>query len=219
VVCPNWRCMTLSGTPSWASSTAWAWRSCWGANRRRSVETRPPTRLRPLALRQPTARHPGPPSRPRRAPASPDTGPRHPRGRRPAATRRRRRALPCRFSRDEIADMPKPALEFFSTDTVRWAPVAEQPGVSERVLAHDPSTGMLTRVLRWEPGVDTSPIGPTAHAYVEEVLILTGSMHDVTRGETFRAGYYACRPPGMVHGPWVSADGCEMLEVRYAAPD
>src|SRR5215211_2573658 len=28
--------MTLSGTPSWASSTAWAWRSWWGANRRRT---------------------------------------------------------------------------------------------------------------------------------------------------------------------------------------
>src|SRR3954454_5910736 len=27
VRCPSWRWMTLSGTPSWASSIAWAWRS------------------------------------------------------------------------------------------------------------------------------------------------------------------------------------------------
>jgi hypothetical protein len=34
LVCPNWRWMTLSGTPSWASATACAWRSRWGAKRR-----------------------------------------------------------------------------------------------------------------------------------------------------------------------------------------
>src|ERR671920_2416861 len=27
LACPSWRWMTLSGTPSWASSTAWAWRT------------------------------------------------------------------------------------------------------------------------------------------------------------------------------------------------
>jgi hypothetical protein len=41
-------------------------------------------------------------------------------------------------------------------------------------------------------------------------------MYDLTLERTFGAGEYACRPPGMVHGPWTS-DGCEMLEVRYAA--
>src|SRR4051794_30915410 len=33
---PSWRWMTLSGTPSWASSIACAWRSWWGAKRRRT---------------------------------------------------------------------------------------------------------------------------------------------------------------------------------------
>src|SRR5215208_2389983 len=33
---PSWRWITLSGTPSRASSTAWAWRSWCGANRRRA---------------------------------------------------------------------------------------------------------------------------------------------------------------------------------------
>jgi hypothetical protein len=33
-VCPNWRWMTLSGSPSRASSMAWAWRGWCGANRR-----------------------------------------------------------------------------------------------------------------------------------------------------------------------------------------
>jgi hypothetical protein len=114
-----------------------------------------------------------------------------------------------------IQAMPKPALEFFPVESVAWAAVPGLPGVSERVLARDVERGSLTRVLRWDPGVDTSPLGPAVHDYVEEVLILTGSMHDLTLGATFSAGDYACRPPGMVHGPWVSEKGCEMLEVRY----
>src|SRR4051812_35743941 len=36
LVCPSWRWMTISGTPSRAISTAWAWRSWWGAKRRRT---------------------------------------------------------------------------------------------------------------------------------------------------------------------------------------
>jgi hypothetical protein len=63
--------------------------------------------------------------------------------------------------------------------------------------------------------VDTSPLGPAVHDYVEEVFILTGSMRDLTLGETFSAGSYACRPPGITHGPWMTREGCEMLEVRY----
>jgi hypothetical protein len=111
--------------------------------------------------------------------------------------------------------MPKPALEFFAVAAIPWSDVPGQPGVSERVLSRDPETGMLTRILRWAPGVDTSASGVAVHDYVEEVLILAGSMRDLTLGETFAAGWYASRPPGMAHGPWVSAEGCEMLEVRY----
>jgi hypothetical protein len=112
--------------------------------------------------------------------------------------------------------MPKPALEFIDVETVPWTPVAEQPGASERVLARDERSGMLTRILRWDPGLDTSPVGPVVHDYFEEVFVLTGSMRDLTLDETFAAGHYACRPAGMVHGPWSTDEGCEMLEVRYA---
>jgi ChrR Cupin-like domain len=111
--------------------------------------------------------------------------------------------------------MPKPALEFFPVGSVEWAAVS--PGVWERVLARDDDGVGLTRILRWNPGLDTSPLGPVAHDYVEEVLILSGSMHDVSLGTTFTAGDYACRPLGVLHGPWVSRAGCEMFEVRYAA--
>ena len=110
--------------------------------------------------------------------------------------------------------MGKPPLEFFAVASVEWAPVS--PGVWERVLARDDDGVGLTRILRWDPGLETSPLGPAVHDYVEEVLILSGSMRDLTLDATFAAGDYACRPPGMVHGPWVSAEGCEMFEVRHA---
>jgi hypothetical protein len=40
-------------------------------------------------------------------------------------------------------------------------------------------------------------------------------MTDLRLGETFTAGMFACRPPGMEHGPWVTEEGCQTFEVRY----
>jgi hypothetical protein len=114
------------------------------------------------------------------------------------------------------AVMAKPALEFFPVGSVEWAVVS--PGVWERVLARDDDGVGLTRILRWEPGLDTSASGPAVHDYHEEVLVLSGSLRDLVLDTSFTAGDYACRPPGMVHGPWVSTDGCEMFEVRSAEP-
>jgi ChrR Cupin-like domain len=110
----------------------------------------------------------------------------------------------------------KTESEFFDTEAVAWTPVTRHPGVSERILARDPESGLLTRMVRWEPGLDTSSAGPVTHDYFEEVLILSGSMYDVGLQQTFTAGFYACRPPGMVHGPWTTAEGCVMLEIQYA---
>jgi hypothetical protein len=111
----------------------------------------------------------------------------------------------------------KPELEFFDTEALPWSAVAGEAGVSQRVLAEDAGTGLLTRLVRWEPGLSTAAAGPVAHDYFEEVMVLSGSLHDLRLGQTFGAGYYACRPPGMLHGPWESADGCIMLETRYDA--
>jgi hypothetical protein len=112
--------------------------------------------------------------------------------------------------------MTKPELEFFDSGTLAWRAVPDEAGVSERILAEDPATGLLTRLVRWDPGVSTSAAGPVAHDYFEEVLVLSGSLHDLRLNETFGSGYYACRPPRMLHGPWETAEGCLMLETRYA---
>ena len=112
----------------------------------------------------------------------------------------------------------KPEREFFPVTDIQWTPVpGGVPGLSERILATDPESGVATRMLRFDPGTNTSAAGPQVHPFWEEVYILEGSLHDLTLGQTFPAGTYACRPPGMRHGPWVAPDGCLTFEVRYRA--
>jgi len=119
--------------------------------------------------------------------------------------------------------VPKPEREFFRPDELPWAPVtgspaagAGGPGIEEKVLARDPETGDVTRLLRFAPGVETHQT--IAHDFWEEVWILEGSLTDLGKRATFTAGMYACRPPGMVHGPYRTSTGCVTFELRYRRP-
>ena len=108
----------------------------------------------------------------------------------------------------------KPEMEFTPVGDWEWVPVlGGAAGQYERVLASDGVVG--TRMLKFEPGCDTSDLGVVVHDFWEEVYILEGSLHDLRLDETFEAGTYACRPPGMEHGPWRAPDGCVTFEVRY----
>ena len=110
----------------------------------------------------------------------------------------------------------KPEFEFFPVTAVDWVPIpGKVSGLYERILARDPATGVATRMLRFSPGADTSPNGVLTHDFWEEVYILEGAIFDLTLGKNFTAGMYACRPPGMKHGPWKSPEGCLTFEVRY----
>lgn len=112
--------------------------------------------------------------------------------------------------------MPKPEIEFTPVTDTPFTPCAgDVPELTERVLAADPATGVATRILRFQPGTDTTPNGVQVHDFWEEVYILEGSITDLRLGRTFVAGDYACRPPGMAHGPWVSEGGCTTFDVRY----
>jgi ChrR Cupin-like domain len=112
--------------------------------------------------------------------------------------------------------MSKPQFEFFDVSGIEWTQVDDRlPGLSEQILAHDDQTGAATRLLKFEPGTNTSVAGVQMHPFWEEVFILEGSLHDLTLDDTFRKGSYACRPPGMRHGPWEAPEGCLTFEVRY----
>jgi len=113
--------------------------------------------------------------------------------------------------------MNKEELEFFTVTSKPWraVPGSKCTGLRERILSGDPKTGDYTRILRFEPGCDTTANGVLTHDFWEEVYIVEGSIFDLTLNKEFRAGQYACRPPGMPHGPWKSPDGCTTFEVRY----
>lgn len=115
--------------------------------------------------------------------------------------------------------MSKPEIEFTPVTRTDFTPCpGDVPELTERVLAADPASGTATRILRFEPNTDTTPNGVQTHDFWEEVYILEGTMTDLRLGQTFSSGDYACRPPGMAHGPWTSGpEGCVTFEVRYPA--
>ena len=73
----------------------------------------------------------------------------------------------------------------------------------------------FARVWCGDKGVETR--GTITHDFWEEVWILEGELIDLGKRQTFGAGMYACRPPGMVHGPYRVDRGCVTLEIRYGA--
>lgn len=112
--------------------------------------------------------------------------------------------------------MAKPELEFHRPASSWVAAGGPVGGIWTQMLAEDPANGAYTGLVRYDPGVDTSPLGVRVHDYWEEVYLLEGDLIDLGLRETFSAGMYACRPPGMPHGPWRTERGVLMLEVRYA---
>ena len=107
----------------------------------------------------------------------------------------------------------KEELEFFDVSVLPWEPIEGSSGLSQRILAGQKDSPDHSRMLRFAPGTVTKET--LAHDYWEEVWILEGSLHDIRLDQTFTAGMYACRPPGMPHGPWRAPEGCVTFEVRY----
>lgn len=112
--------------------------------------------------------------------------------------------------------MAKKELEFFDSSSIEWTQCeGKVASLKERILVNDEETGTVSRLLKFEPGTDTSPNGILKHDFWEEVYILEGSITDLRLNQKFTKGMYACRPPGMPHGPWVTDEGCMTFEVRY----
>jgi hypothetical protein len=119
--------------------------------------------------------------------------------------------------------MAKPELEFFDTEILPWKPINGSPGKYEKILSKDPETGSFTRLILVQPDLDayirniSSPPGePHCHEDMwEEVYIIRGTDIDMKNRKTYRSGYYACRPPGMKHGPMAyHPTGALIFEIR-----
>jgi len=98
----------------------------------------------------------------------------------------------------------------------QWEPVAGVEEMAEELtLSIDDETGEYTRLTRFHPGADTTEFGGKSHDYPEEVYIVSGSLYDEAFDLWLRAGHYASRPPGEVHGPFRTEEGCLVLEVSF----
>ena len=121
--------------------------------------------------------------------------------------------------------MVKPHLEFVGVDMqAGWtSPGANYPpGFTQKVLASDidekAKRGSRTRLLKIEPGAYSTE--PFVHDHWEEVFLVQGDLvvgNDARGkgGQSSRAFTYACRPPGVRHGPFTSKGGCLLYEIHY----
>ena len=117
--------------------------------------------------------------------------------------------------------------EFHALDMdVGWeVPPGYPQGMEQKILSgsldEEGRRGARTRLLRFQPGVFTTV--PFVHEYWEEVYLLSGDLtvgndEHGEGGESFQPNTYACRPPGVHHGPFKSENGCVLLEIHYYDP-
>jgi hypothetical protein len=97
-----------------------------------------------------------------------------------------------------------------------WEPIEGTDGMLEQLtLAMDEQTGDYTRLTRFKAGADTRAFGGKSHTYPEEIYIVSGRLYDQAFDLWLEAGHYTSRPPGEVHGPFICAEECLVLEVSY----
>ncbi len=96
------------------------------------------------------------------------------------------------------------------------------PSIQEKILTNnfheEAGKGHKTRLLRFQPGAFTTK--PFKHDYWEEVLLISGDLEvadsqSQSHKESFAPFTYACRPPGIDHGPFRSVTGCLLYEIHY----
>jgi hypothetical protein len=115
----------------------------------------------------------------------------------------------------------KPHLEFHRPDMGEgWlSPPGYPSTIEQKILASDldeeAKSGSRTRLLRFQPGAHTTE--PFVHDHWEEVYLLSGDLivGQGSSAERFAAPAYACRPPGIHHGPFRSEGGCVLFELHY----
>jgi len=124
--------------------------------------------------------------------------------------------------------IPKVHQEFetLNMDEGWQVPPGYPPSIAEKILSgsldQEKKFGNRTRLLRFLPGAFTTE--PFVHDYWEEVFLVTGDLvvgsdAEGKGGMPFLPFTYACRPPGVDHGPFRSEQGCVLFEVHYYDPE
>ncbi len=118
----------------------------------------------------------------------------------------------------------KPQSDLHSIEDIPWTEISEitsgdkGPGITERILSHDPANRDYgTRLVKLAKGFRSTET--VTHPFWEEIFILKGTVIDKGNKITAKAGYYACRHPGMPHGPLYAPEEVITFEVRYMPKD
>lgn len=118
--------------------------------------------------------------------------------------------------------MAKPTTNFIDTEIIPYKAIKGAPGQYEKILAKDPETGAYTRLILSQADLDESIRAydsPSNKMLIhkdlwEEVYSFSGTLIDTRLNQTFKEGYFACRPPGMKHGPFFHPTGAVSYEIK-----
>ena len=98
----------------------------------------------------------------------------------------------------------------------KWEAIEGTHGMLEQLtLAIDDETGDYTRLTRFKTGANTKEFGGKSHDYPEEIYIISGRLYDGAFDIWLEAGHFSSRPPGEIHGPFICAQECLVLEISY----
>jgi hypothetical protein len=97
-----------------------------------------------------------------------------------------------------------------------WEMIANSDGnLWQLTIAEDSNTGDYTRLTKFKAGYSSQDFGAKSHNYPEEIFIVSGRLYDEAFKMWLEPGYYASRPPGEVHGPFVADGDVVILEISY----
>jgi len=97
-----------------------------------------------------------------------------------------------------------------------WEPIEGTEGnLSQLTIAEDSVSGDYTRLTKFKDGYSTKPFGAKSHDYPEEIFVVSGRLFDEAFNIWLEPGFYASRPPGEVHGPFVADGDVVILEISY----
>ena len=96
---------------------------------------------------------------------------------------------------------PELASRFLDVPNLPWEQT-RFPGIEQKTLLIDKSTGLLTALMRMAPGVK---LPDHQHVKIEQTFVLEGSLR-CPEGEC-HAGQFVWRPAGSRHHAWAGAKG------------
>ncbi len=102
---------------------------------------------------------------------------------------------------------PDLASRFIDAPNLPWEKT-RFPGIEQKTLLVDKSTGLLTALMKMAPGVR---LPDHQHVKIEQTFVLEGSLC-CPEGECF-AGQFVWRPAGSRHHAWAGAKGGVFLGV------